>query len=105
MRLQDASYSRLILVALAETTPVSEAAELQDDLRRAGIEPFGWVINASLAATDTTDPVLHDRARLELPHIASVVDTLASRVWLAPWDPFIAEHDATISSAAASLRK
>ncbi|MCC6178975.1 MAG: arsenical pump-driving ATPase [Chloroflexi bacterium] len=100
MRLQDASYSRLILVALAETTPVSEAAELQDDLRRAGIEPFGWVINASLAATDTADPVLRDRARLELPHIARVVETLARRVWLAPWDPAIAEHDATITSVA-----
>ena len=38
-----------------ETTPVSEAAALQTDLRRADIEPYGWVI-ISLAATGTRDP-------------------------------------------------
>lgn len=97
MRLQDPSFSRLIIVALAETTPVAEAATLQDDLRRAGIEPFGWVINASLAATDTADPVLRERARLEIPQIARVVDGLAVRVWLLPWDPDVAECDAALS--------
>ena len=93
MRLQDRQFSRLVLVALPETTPVAEAAELQDDLRRAGIEPFGWVLNASLAAAETADPVLHARARLELPLIARVTDHLATRVWLAPWDAQLAEHD------------
>ena len=58
MRLQDPSFCRVVLVALAETTPVAEAAELQADLRRAGIEPFGWVLNAVLAGSGTTDPVL-----------------------------------------------
>jgi arsenite-transporting ATPase len=43
MRLQDSSYTKIILVTLAERTPVSEAAQLQADLRRAGIEPFAWV--------------------------------------------------------------
>ena len=56
-----------MLVALAETTPVAEAAELQADLRRAGIEPFGWVLNAVLAGSGTTDPLLQARARLEVP--------------------------------------
>ncbi len=89
MRLQDPSYSRLILVTLPETTPVAEAGELQDDLRRAGIEPFGWVINASLAAATTADPVLRARAQLETPHISQVITTLAARAWLAAWDPAI----------------
>jgi len=40
MRLQDAAYTRIILVTLPEVTPVSQAAALQDDLRRAGIEPL-----------------------------------------------------------------
>jgi arsenite/tail-anchored protein-transporting ATPase len=40
MRLQDPAYTKVILVALPATTPVSEAAMLQDDLRRASIEPF-----------------------------------------------------------------
>jgi arsenite-transporting ATPase len=58
MRLQSPSFSRDVLVTLAETTPVAEAAALQDDLRRANIEPFGWVLNAVLAGTGTTDRVL-----------------------------------------------
>ena len=92
MRLQDPTFSRVILVALAETTPVSEAADLQDDLRRAGIEPFGWVLNAVLAGTGTSDPVLRARARLETAQLARVA-TLAPRLWLAPFDPALAEHD------------
>ena len=85
MRLQDPTFSRLLIVTLAETTPVAEAAELQDDLRRAGVEPFGWVINAALSATATRDPLLTRRAGLETPHLRRVRDELAHRVWLAPW--------------------
>jgi arsenite-transporting ATPase len=40
MRLQDAAYTRIILVTLPEITPISQAAALQEDLRRAGIEPY-----------------------------------------------------------------
>ena len=47
MRLQDADYTKIILVTLPEETPVSQAAALQDDLRRAKIEPFAWVVNKS----------------------------------------------------------
>ena len=53
MRLQDPDWTRVLLVTLAETTPVSEAAALQADLRRARIEPFAWVVNRSLAAAGT----------------------------------------------------
>ena len=67
MRLQDPAYTRVLVVTLAELTPVSEAAALQDDLRRAGIEPFGWVINASLTGSGTHDPLLLARADLERP--------------------------------------
>lgn len=48
----------MLLVTLPETTPVLEATQLQDDLKRAGIEPWAWVINASLAAAGPTDPLL-----------------------------------------------
>ncbi len=48
--LQDATHTRIVIVTLAETTPVNEAAQLQGELRRAGIEPFAWVVNRSLAA-------------------------------------------------------
>ena len=62
MRLQDPAFTRVLIVSTPELTPVSEAAALQDDLRRAGIEPFGWVINASLTGSGTRDPVLLARA-------------------------------------------
>ena len=87
MRLQNPAYSRVLIVTLAETTPVAEAAALQEDLRRAGVEPFGWVINATLAASGTHDPLLAERAALEAPHLRRITSGLAERVWLAPWDP------------------
>lgn len=85
MRIQDPTSTRVLLVTLAEATPVQEAAELQADLRRAGIEPYGWVINASLARSGTRDPVLSGRARLEHRHIRRVDTELAARTWLIPW--------------------
>ena len=72
MRLRDPTFTRVSLVTLAETTPVHEAAVLQVDLRRSGIEPFGWVINATLAASGTRDPVLRQRATLEYRHLRRV---------------------------------
>jgi arsenite-transporting ATPase len=87
MRLQDADYSRIILVTLPETTPVSEAAALQEDLRRAGIEPYGWVINRSLLGSGTQDPLLRARLKGELVQIARVRDGLARRAYLLPWQP------------------
>jgi arsenite/tail-anchored protein-transporting ATPase len=85
MRLQDPHYTRVVIVALVELTPVSEAAALQDDLRRAGIEPFGWVLNASLTASGTQDPLLLARAALERPQLHRVRDELAVRAWAVPW--------------------
>jgi arsenite-transporting ATPase len=85
MHLQDSSYTKVLIVTLAETTPVQEAAELQDDLRRAGVEPYGWVVNAALTGSGTRDPLLLRRAALERPHLRRVREQLASRFWLVPW--------------------
>lgn len=83
-RLRDPRYTKMLLVTLAEATPVHEASRLQDDLRRAGIAPFGWVVNASLAASGTRHSCLAARAQLELPHLAKVRE-LHQRTWLIPW--------------------
>lgn len=85
MRLRDSSYTKVLLIALPETTPVLEAAQLQDDLRRAGIEPYAWIINNSLTATGTRDPVLRQRSRAEWEQIDKVRDQLARRVAIVPW--------------------
>jgi arsenite-transporting ATPase len=85
MRLQDPAHTKVILVTLPETTPVSEAASLQNDLRRAGIEPYGWVINKSLAVSGTRDPLLRLRLHKERAQIARVQDGLAQRAFILGW--------------------
>jgi arsenite-transporting ATPase len=86
-RLRDPGFARMLIVTLAESTPVHEADRLQADLRRAGIEPFGWVINASLAAGTTTHPILRARADSERGHIARVEQLSSQRTWLIGWQP------------------
>jgi arsenite-transporting ATPase len=85
MRLQDPNYTRIVLVTLPETTPVSEAAALQEDLRRARIEPFAWAINRSLAASGTTSPVLAGRIAGERVQMQRVAAGLAQRTFVVPW--------------------
>jgi arsenite/tail-anchored protein-transporting ATPase len=85
MRLRDPDYTKILLVTLAETTPVSEAARLQEDLRRAQIEPFGWVINSSLAAAGSTDPCLEQRIAAELEQIDLVRERHTRRLAIVPW--------------------
>jgi arsenite-transporting ATPase len=87
MRLQDPGYTKVLLVTLPETTPVSEAAALQADLRRATIEPWAWVMNQSLAASGTRDPLLRSRIAAELREIARVRDGLAAKLAIVPWRP------------------
>ena len=82
MLLQDPDYTKILIVALPETTPVLEASALQDDLRRAKIEPFAWVINGSLAAAHPTDPILRARAAAEVAQITKVTQQLSHRVAL-----------------------
>ncbi|EMY7637275.1 arsenical pump-driving ATPase [Citrobacter freundii] len=82
MQLQDPEKTKVIIVTLAETTPVLEAANLQQDLRRAGIEPWAWVVNNSLAATEPSSPFLKTRANRELPLISNVEEQYAKRIAL-----------------------
>lgn len=84
MQLQDPERTKIMLVTLPETTPVLEAAGLQEDLRRAGIEPWAWLINNSLVATETTSPLLLTRAAHEATQINKVRTELASRMALIP---------------------
>ena len=86
-RLRDDVYTKILLVTLPEATPVHEAAQLQQDLERAGIRPFAWIINQSLLATNTRDRVLAERAILEIRYIEEVQTKYATRVALIPWKP------------------
>ena len=84
-RLRNPGYTKVLIVTLPEPTPVLEAEQLQAELRRAGIEPFAWVINASLAATHPTDPILVKRAQAEIKQIQKVQERCATRVVVVPW--------------------
>lgn len=84
MRLQDRAYTKTLIVTLAEATPVLEAEALAEDLARAGIHPWAWVINDSLAAADTDDPLLLRRAENERGQIQRVLDHDAERCALVP---------------------
>jgi len=84
MQLQDAKQTKILIVTLAEKTPVLEAANLQEDLRRAGIEPWAWVVNNSVAATKTNSALLHQRAINELVEINSVAKQYSKRYAVVP---------------------
>jgi arsenite-transporting ATPase len=84
MQLQDARQTKVLIVTLAETTPVLEAANLQDDLRRAGIEPWAWIVNSSLMFAKPISPLLRLRAANELPQIELVANRYAQRWAVVP---------------------
>jgi arsenite-transporting ATPase len=84
-RLRDRSFTKAIIVTLAEATPVHEAERLQHDLARAGIIPYAWVINQSLFASGSSDALLAQRGKHEIPFIQRVTSELAPRSVLIPW--------------------
>lgn len=86
-RLRDPAFTRILLVTLAEATPVHEAAALQEDLRRARIEPFAWIINQSLLHSGSCDPLLQRREQAEHKYLSEVVDQHATRTAWLPWQP------------------
>ncbi|SHP81742.1 arsenite-activated ATPase ArsA [Mycobacteroides abscessus subsp. abscessus] len=73
-RLRNPKETSVVIVTLAEATPVLEANRLQNDLKRADIHPDWWVINQSLYATVTKDPVLNGRALSEEQWITKVIE-------------------------------
>lgn len=84
MQLQDPARTKVLLVTLAETTPVLEAANLQADLRRAGIEPWAWIVNNVVAAAGPRSPLLRRRATHELTEIAGIAARHATRYAVVP---------------------
>ncbi len=85
-RLRDPGFTRVLLVTLPESTPVHEASSLQEDLQRAGIESYGWVINQNLASIETTEPTLTSRRNLETRYVEEVLTMNPGKpVYTIPW--------------------
>jgi len=70
--LRNADETEVLIITLAETTPVYEAMRLESDLKRAGINSKWWIINASLYATETTNKMLKAKASNEIEWINKV---------------------------------
>lgn len=83
-RLRDPKFTKALVVTLPEATPVHEAAALQEDLRRAGIEPYAWIVNQSLAPLAVSDPILAGRKNQETRFIEETKN-LAGSTYLVPW--------------------
>jgi arsenite/tail-anchored protein-transporting ATPase len=58
---------------------------LQNDLKRAGIEPYGWIINRSFAVSGTADPILHAKGLHEVTYIDEITSKLSQKTVLSPW--------------------
>ncbi|MBM7702870.1 arsenical pump-driving ATPase [Metabacillus iocasae] len=86
-RLRNKDETSVVIVTLAEATPVLEASRLQEDLKRANINPRWWVVNQSLYATNTTDSVLKGRAHAEKAWIQQVSEQLTTHCAIIPWQP------------------
>ena len=86
-QIRNPKETSVVIVTLAEATPVLEASRLQDDLRRANINPKWWVINQSLSATNTNDPILKGKAMAEKEWIQEVNENKAEKTAIIPWFP------------------
>ncbi|ARZ62362.1 arsenical pump-driving ATPase [Bacillus thuringiensis] len=84
-RLRNPEETSVVIVTLAEATPVHEASRLQEDLKRADINPKWWVINQSFYATHTSDSVLRGRAQSEIKWIQAVQKESQNNCVIIPW--------------------
>lgn len=86
MLLQNADFAKILLVSLPETTPMREAEVLQNDLKRAGIKPYAWLINQCLSSlVNLKDPILRKRASNEVLIIQNIKTNLADKVYSLPY--------------------
>jgi arsenite-transporting ATPase len=104
-RLRDPGFTRILLVTLPEATPVHEAAALQEDLRRARIEPTAWVINQSLLDSGSCDPLLQRREQSEHRYLKEVVEKHAARTAWLPWQATEPTGPAALLELASSTLK
>ncbi|WP_442857442.1 ArsA-related P-loop ATPase [Bacillus sp. FJAT-44742] len=84
-RLRDPEQTDIVVITLPEATPVLEASRLQEDLKRAELFPSWWVLNQSLSAAHTEDPILKAKGLVEQKWIERVKSKEAEQVCLLPW--------------------
>lgn len=95
-RLQDASQTEIITVTLPETTPIYESLRLNADLDRAKMPHKWWIVNQSLLATRTTNPVLQARANSEIQWIEKVKSVSKGHYAVEKWQPNFEKVNLTV---------
>ncbi len=83
--LRNKEETEVIIVTLAEATPVYEAKRLEEDLKRAGISSKWWIINSSLYLTDTKNELLKAKANHEIQWIHHIDEDTNHHFALIPW--------------------
>lgn len=83
--LKNENDTEVIVVTLAETTPVYEAMRLKTDLDRANIYSKWWIINSSLYATNTENNVLKAKASNEIQWINKVNEISEGNFAVVEW--------------------
>jgi arsenite-transporting ATPase len=86
-KLRNPKETEVVIVTLAETTPVYEAMRLDEDLKRAGINSKWWAINSSLYATNTTNLILKAKASNEVHWINKVNEISKGNFAVIEWKP------------------
>lgn len=86
-RLRNPEETEVVIVSLAEATPFYEARRLEEDLKRAGIFSKWWVINASLAAAQTSSSLLKAKGLFELEWIHRIQEHARGAVAVEAWAP------------------
>jgi len=84
-RLKNVNETEVIIVTLAEATPVYEATRLEEDLIRAKIATKWWVINSSLYKTGITNKLLSAKASNEIEWINKVDLHANGKFAVIPW--------------------
>lgn len=77
--------TEVIIVALAEATPVYEALRLEEDLQRAEIATEWWIINSSLYSSQTSNKLLSAKSKNEIPWINKVYNHTNGNMALIAW--------------------
>lgn len=84
-RIKDKKFTKILLVSLAEATPTHEAKDLQEDLKRAGISPYSWIVNRSFALTKSSNNLLCQKGLNELKYINEIKNDLSENLVISPW--------------------
>lgn len=84
-RLKNEKETEVVIVTLAETTPVFEAIRLHEDLQRADIHSKWWVVNQSLLVINVSNSILRAKAKSEKEWIEKVKNVSNGNFVVVSW--------------------